>query len=89
MSTPRAKIRKDLTQAQRILDRIEAEIVVYTANGVPDLVGTQEAAEILGKTPNAISSLRNKGHSFPAPIVTLACGPIWLREDIEAIKVEA
>lgn len=53
-----------------------------------DLVGAKEAAEILDiNTPN-FSHLRNdeakKGGDsiFPAPVLQLACGPIWERADI-------
>ena len=52
------------------------------------LVGTKEFAEIMGWTPNKVASylsMVKKGKlkaDFPRPIQTLACGPIWRREDV-------
>ena len=82
MSSTRTKIRKDLTQAIRKLEEVQREVTVFMDEPSVDLVGTTEAAEILGVKPNVISDRRRRGR-FPQPIVTLSCGPIWHREDIE------
>jgi predicted DNA-binding transcriptional regulator AlpA len=49
----------------------------------PDIVGTTEAAELLGMSRQRIHELRSAGR-FPEPMVELAAGPIWLRRAIEA-----
>jgi DNA-directed RNA polymerase specialized sigma24 family protein len=82
MTTQRTKIRKDLTQAIRKLEDVQREVTVFMQEPTVDLVGTKEAAEILGVQPNVISTRLRRGR-FPQPIVTLSCGPIWHREDIE------
>jgi hypothetical protein len=53
----------------------------------PDIVGAAEAAEILGIGNTNFSHLRKHREgtddAFPDPLVTLKCGPIWLRKDVE------
>lgn len=53
----------------------------------PDIVGAAEAADILGIGNTNFSHLRKqregKDDAFPDPLVTLKCGPIWLRKDVE------
>jgi DNA-directed RNA polymerase specialized sigma24 family protein len=82
MTTTRSTIRKRLNRAMRELEEVEREVVVFMDGASPDLVGTTEAAEILGVKPTTISANLRRGR-FPEPIVRLACGPIWLRETIE------
>jgi hypothetical protein len=43
-------------------------------SGAPDVVGVQEACELLGVSPEALDELR-KGE-FPAA-TDLQCGPVW------------
>lgn len=52
-----------------------------------ELVGVKEAAAILGWDKRRISVYRKRG-SFPAPIQELASGPVWLRSQIEAYRLE-
>lgn len=47
------------------------------------LVGSKEAAEIVGITTNHFGVMRKRGQ-VPEPRVVLACGPIWNRSQIEA-----
>jgi predicted DNA-binding transcriptional regulator AlpA len=82
MASTRTKIRKDLTQAIRKLEEVQREVTVFMTEPTVDLVSTQEAAEILGVKPNTIAQRLRRGR-FPQPIVTLRCGPIWHREEIE------
>ena len=84
-TTTRATIRKRLVRAMRELEEVEREVVVFMDGDVPDLVGTSEAAEVLGVKPDTISA-RLSRKRFPEPIVTLKCGPIWRREDIEHLR---
>jgi len=77
------RVRRELDEAAewvgRMTDEIEnAKPPVVDAN----LVGAQEAREILGLGNNGFNSQRRQG-KLPEPLVTLACGPIWLRETIE------
>lgn len=63
---------------------------------LPELVGRAEAAELLGLSGPALSNrrhaegwdrhdtIRQEGERvpFPEPVLELACGPIWLRDDV-------
>jgi len=55
-----------------------------TGSPLPELVGTKEAAKLLGIRPS--NFLRDVvGRSgFPPPIVRLAATPVWRRADVEA-----
>lgn len=48
----------------------------------PELAGCGESAAILGVTTQGVWQLRNRCPDFPAPVTQLACGPVWLAEDI-------
>jgi predicted DNA-binding transcriptional regulator AlpA len=85
MASTRTKIRKDLTQAIRKLEEVQREVAVFMDEPSVDLVGTKEAAEVLGVTSNTITQRLRRGR-FPQPMVTLSCGPIWRREDIESLR---
>ena len=52
-----------------------------------DLVGLKEAARILGWPTRKATTYRCRG-LLPPPLVTLACGPVWWREDIEAYAAQ-
>jgi hypothetical protein len=66
-----------------------------SANGRPrrgrrkklDLVGTAEAAEILGVERPRIGRWK-KSKVLPEPVAELAAGPVWYREQIEAVLSE-
>jgi hypothetical protein len=49
---------------------------------IPAVVGVAEAAEIMGWDKRRVITYIDRG-SFPEPIVALASGRIWLREDVE------
>lgn len=49
------------------------------------LVGTAEAAAMLGVERPRIARYRNQG-KLPDPVAVLAMGPVWLRTDIEAAR---
>ena len=49
-----------------------------------ELVGSAEAAEILGVEGPRVNRWRKSG-VMPVPVAELRCGPIWLREDVEAL----
>jgi len=53
-----------------------------------DLVGTAEAAELLGIGRAAFCERRRRHENFPAPVSELRCGPVWFRWQIEAYKAE-
>jgi hypothetical protein len=50
-----------------------------------ELVGSKEAAQILGWDRRRFATYR-KREKLPEPIVTLAMGPIWLRRQIVEFK---
>lgn len=59
-------------------------------DGVPDVVGLHEAAEIMGLDPRRVSQFEVERAAgarpeFPAP-AKLACGPVWWRSDVEAFQ---
>lgn len=49
----------------------------------PDIVGVAEIAVRTGATVNTVHSWRRRHPDFPAPLVTLAMGPVWLWADVE------
>lgn len=56
-----------------------------------ELVGVHEACELLGISKPALADRRRPARyrakpEFPAPLVELNCGPIWLRADVEAYR---
>lgn len=51
---------------------------------VPDLVGVSEAAQILGVARQRIGQLAQDHDDFPAPVASIAAGPIYTRIAIEA-----
>lgn len=48
----------------------------------PNLVSVAEVAERLGTTSGTVHSWRRRHADFPAPLTTLAVGPIWRWEDV-------
>ena len=62
--------------------------MAYSKKQLTDLlVGSQEAAEILGVTSSTVSAYLARGQMLP-PLLTLACGPLWLRSDLERWQVK-
>jgi predicted DNA-binding transcriptional regulator AlpA len=52
---------------------------------MPDhLLGTKEAAALLGVSKQGLFHLVESHHDFPAPTATLASGRIWNRADVES-----
>lgn len=49
---------------------------------VPKLVGTTEAAAILGVARQRVTSLWKEHPRFPEPVEELRCGPVWLEKHI-------
>jgi len=47
-----------------------------------ELMSGREIADLLGVQPSTVRNYHARGQ-MPAPYVKLACGPIWLRSDIE------
>ena len=47
-----------------------------------DLVSVTEIAQRAGTTPGTVHTWRRRHASFPAPIVTLAVGPVWHWSDV-------
>lgn len=47
-----------------------------------ELVGASEAAQLLGVQTSTLTSYLSRGQVL-TPLVTLACGPLWLRRDLE------
>ncbi|MEX2275925.1 MAG: hypothetical protein WEA10_10240 [Actinomycetota bacterium] len=54
-----------------------------TVEVIPPLAGVAEAAAILGWDKRRVITYLNRG-SFPQPLIALASGRIWLREDVES-----
>lgn len=54
-----------------------------TVEVIPPLAGVAEAAAILGWDKRRVITYLNRG-AFPQPLISLASGRIWLREDVES-----
>jgi predicted DNA-binding transcriptional regulator AlpA len=72
------------------LTRLRALVEVgalMTVEVQPRLVGVAEAAQILGWDKRRIFTYLSRG-SFPLPVVSLASGRVWRRDDIERFARE-
>jgi hypothetical protein len=69
------------------LRKVVGDDVTLTIDVVPDIVGVAEAAEIMNWDKRRVITYIDRGH-FPDPIVALAGGRIWLREDIDAYAAD-
>lgn len=49
----------------------------------PELAGSQEVAQILGVSRQQLRNLIARG-DFPEPVAQLACGPVWLADNVRA-----
>jgi hypothetical protein len=76
----RARTRDGCVSALRRLAADDAALIVEET---PPLVGTSEAAEILGWDRRRVATYAARG-AFPPPLATLASGRIWRRDDVEA-----
>ena len=54
------------------------------AQGVLDLVGVWEAAEMLNVSRQRVHQLTREHEDFPTPVAELKAGKIWRRRDIAA-----
>jgi hypothetical protein len=61
-------------------DRLDAELA---RPPFPDVVGVAEAAKLLGVSKQRLLQLTERD-DFPAPMVRLAAGPVWLAASIRA-----
>ena len=52
----------------------------------PEILGVTEAAQLLGVSRQRVDQLRADHPDFPAPIVRLASGPVWLRSAIQGFE---
>jgi len=69
------------------LRKVTGDDVSLTIEVVPDVVGVAEAAEIMDWDKRRVVTYIDRG-SFPEPILTLASGRIWLREDVQTYAEE-
>ena len=82
-------MRKALTLGQQARTIASlAEALAHEADAFEDarelrLVGSQEAAAILGVSKYQMRMMR-RARKLPPAAVELACGPVWRTEDIEA-----
>ncbi|UNC93691.1 helix-turn-helix transcriptional regulator [Candidatus Contubernalis alkaliaceticus] len=71
----------------------EKEVTVILRKDFPhhqrplNIVGTAEAAEMLGWSPKKVSVYRQRG-KLPRPLYQLKMGPVWNKEDIERWALE-
>lgn len=71
----------------RISEVFERATLADSREAVPALVGTMEAAELLGVAKTRISRFRERGR-MPDPIVELAAGPVFLRSEVSRFAGE-
>lgn len=79
MSRVQVVIRYELVAAE-VLSVAEADRRL-SEPAFPELAGVSEIANLLGVTRQRASALQTKP-AFPAPIASLASGPIWRRDDL-------
>ncbi|HEY6566108.1 MAG TPA: hypothetical protein VI341_01205 [Actinomycetota bacterium] len=72
---------------QQLRDTVGHDDVELTVEVIPTVVGVAEAAEIMGWDKRRVITYIDRG-SFPEPIITLASGRIWLREDVSSYADE-
>lgn len=62
-------------------------VLIYSKQSlpIPNLVGHKEAAAIMGWDTRRLTVERSRG-KFPTPLVTLASGPVWVKQVIESYK---
>ena len=65
------------------LRRAVGEDADLTVEVLPPLAGVAEAAEIMGWDKRRVITYIDRGQ-FPEPVMSLASGRIWLREDVES-----
>lgn len=53
---------------------------------LPEMVGVAEVAAMLGVSRQRVSALTRSHGDFPAPLIELAAGPVWLRSAIESFE---
>lgn len=51
-----------------------------------ELMGLKETADLLGVSKQAAANYYLRHADFPQPVAELACGKIWLKQDIVAWK---
>jgi hypothetical protein len=49
---------------------------------LPTLVGTAEAARMLGVSKTRIKQIMQENRRFPVPVAHLAAGPVWIEDEI-------
>lgn len=77
------RARRELDEAAEWLDRIASEVLASeTPPAAVELLGSRELADYLGLQPGTIVKYRQRG-TLPEPVAVLACGPIWLKQDVE------
>jgi hypothetical protein len=64
------------------LRAVTGDDVTLAVEVIPQVVGVAEAAEIMGWDKRRVITYIDRG-SFPEPLIALASGRIWLREDVE------
>lgn len=58
-------------------------MTISTLDRVNELVGAAELVELLGLSRQRVHQLVTRD-DFPAPVVTLAMGKVWSRDDVVA-----
>jgi hypothetical protein len=67
------------------LMRVEDQQAALSEPTFPDVVGVTEAAHLLGVSRQRLDQLTSRD-DFPAPMVRLAAGPVWLRSSIKGFE---
>lgn len=83
LDTPFTEV--DASSRDECLRRVRALAgdVTLTVEVIPPLAGVAEAAAILGWDKRRVITYLDRG-AFPQPLIALASGRIWLREDVES-----
>ena len=76
------RVREEMDQCAEWWAQIATDAASTEPVTGPDLLGVHEVAALTGRARETIHTHRRRGN-FPPPLVELACGPIWLRSDIQ------
>jgi hypothetical protein len=85
VSVLRALPEEEARPRRRRVRRPNPSDVIATALAEDPLVGSKEAAELLGVERPRIGRLQRQG-VMPEPLFELAAGPVWLQSQVESVR---
>lgn len=81
IATRLQKVRRELDELAEHLERLARDVEGPEPER-PEIVGITEIATMLDKPTMTVTNYRRHG-KLPEPLAELACGPVWLKREIE------